>query len=167
MPLILIAFILSLVITILSFIAISLPHPDLYLGCNTDNKSLLSAFNKVDDYLIQVDSILCSSACPCKILNEKDFISDIDAYEVYKHWITSKDAPSINYQTCAVNIDTTMNEKNFIYYYSGIENRFECTGFCKTRYHSDSLNTNVTIYKYLFTDVNRYLFINTEEFRKI
>ena len=159
MPLIIISSILSLIITVLSFIAVSLPDPNLYLGCKTDNKSLLSAFNKIDDYLILVDSLLCSPACPCKLINNKDFISDIDVYEVYKHWVVSDNAQSINYQTCAVNIDTNMNEKNFIYYYSNIEKNFECTGFCKTTYYSNYLNTNMTMYKYLFTDVNRYIFL--------
>lgn len=130
--------------------------PHSYIGCKTQNSGLLTVFDNIDNYLSQVDSLVCSAACPCKLTNDKEFISDIDVYPVYSKWVTSPNATSINYQTCNVYLsNVTMDETNFINYYANIEKSLECSGFCRTTYYSNVTYSNMTMYKYSFTDVNR------------
>ena len=54
-----------------------------------------------------------------------------------------------------VDVDSSFELGRFYSAWAAIENTFNCTGFCKTNY-VNSNNQNVTMVKYLFTNVNRY-----------
>ena len=51
----------------------------------------------------------------------------------------------------------TFRDDWFQEYYSHIEDKFKCTGFCGTTYFNGKTRTNAKIVKYLFTDYTRGL----------
>lgn len=51
--------------------------------------------------------------------------------------------------------NSSFNQNEFANYWNKIENKFNCTGFCRTSYNNAN-NQNIQMIKYLFTDINRY-----------
>jgi hypothetical protein len=128
----------------------------------------MSTYNYIDNYLVGVDNMLCSDYCPCYLYNKTEFISDTEVYPTYATWnITTDSNGPVKYQNCSKKVhellykkytefqNNTLNEPVFWNYYNYIENTFNCVGFCRTKYFNDMENANVTMYKYMFTDVNR------------
>jgi hypothetical protein len=130
----------------------------------------MSTYNYIDNYLVGVDTLFCSDYCPCYIYNRTDFLGDTEAYPNYATWNKTTDPNEpIAYQNCTSSVHTyltqkynemyknnTLNEPVFWNYYNYVENTFKCVGFCRTKYYNEREHANVTMYKYMFTDVNRY-----------
>jgi hypothetical protein len=149
--------------------AISVNDIDKYIGCNSEFSGILSAYNHIDNYIVGVDTLFCSDACPCYLNNRTGFEKDHGIYSTYEHWnITLNDKDPVDYQQCSEPTHaflynsysaryngTLLDEKQFWNYYNYIESQYDCVGFCRTQYYSDFSKTNQTMYKYMFTDVNR------------
>ena len=145
-----------MIITVISFIGLSVNDLNYSVGCNTKLNGLMGVFNYIDDYLIRADMYLCSSLCPCYIKSNKAFISDIFIYPIYEKWIvTNNTNAAVNFQSCPRKLNLTNSENNLVTVYSQIEKNFKCVGFCKTTYNNNITNNNMTMYKYLFSDINK------------
>ncbi len=140
------------------------------IGCNPSYKGILSAWNSIDNYLIEVDSTLCSNTCPCNFdkITSMNYIRNIQAVPYYNLWwksFSSSGAQNINGCTIAIKNQIygsyltynnfTFNQDLFTEYYSRIEQTFNCTGFCTTLYYNQNTGTNMKMYKYLFSDIQR------------
>ena len=158
-----------MVITIFTFFAISVNDIDKYIGCTSEFEGIISSYNTIDNYLVGADTLFCSDYCPCNLFNKNEYLSDTEAYPNFKTWnITSDSNSPVNYQGCPDSVhtflyksyserykNTTFNEIVFWNYYSYIESTFDCVGFCRTKYYSDISHQNVTMYKYVYSNVNR------------
>jgi hypothetical protein len=126
----------------------------------------MDAWNKVDNYLIQVDTYLCSEECPCRITNTTSFTSNSYASPYYLQWRQDGEATAFQNCTAAVqaeavnnykteNSDSKFNANNFADYWAFLEEEFECAGFCQTKYDNAKTGTVMEMFKYQFTDINR------------
>jgi hypothetical protein len=142
------------------------------LGCNGKMKGILEVWQGIDSYIHQVDSALCSTACPCYITNTTGYTSNQQILPYYENWIkTTSTSGARNFQDCDPNVqqdayrqvvsvegqtfDPTHNfiPNKFYLYMAHLEESLECTGWCNVSY--PSALGEVTQYKYLFSNVNR------------
>jgi hypothetical protein len=91
------------------------------------------------------------------------------AVPFYQQWVkTDNSSAAINFFNCSLNLQKTVYNKYinlngnslldpivFGNYFRKIEEWFNCSGFCYTVYYSNTTNTSVSMYKYLFSDINR------------
>lgn len=143
--------ILSWIYSIVVYIICFLSYPNIIknnsdLNCQLiELKGILKNFNKVENILYQTNNYLCSNDCPCPG-NQK-----------------------MNFQKCPVNIinngfkegllnyigsefEQKFNSEKFMSYWSKIENKFKCVGFCNISYYSSDINNYKNINKFLFSD---------------
>ena len=162
-------------LVIFCFIATQTKDWDDYIGCDAKYDGLLSVWNSVDNYLYAVDSLLCSEKCKCYFndVSTSLFITNSTIAPYFNLW--EKENKTIlpkRFQDCSdVVKEQALNEyllSNAYYnhtfrddwfqeYYSHIEDKFKCTGFCGTTYFNGKTRTNAKIVKYLFTDYTRGL----------
>jgi hypothetical protein len=154
-------------VAIFGLISGSVAKLDDLIGCNTNYTGILSAWNHIDKYLITADDNFCSSACPCSITNITGFTNNMSILTNYTLW--DKTGTATAFQNCsstvketataayneAANDTTSFNDTSFMKYFGTIEEKFNCSGFCTTSYQTNGGLTTKTMYKYLFTDINR------------
>lgn len=143
------------------------------IGCNSKYNGIFEAWRSVDAYLIEVDSILCSSNCPCYFdrNSSMSYIRSYPGVAYYSSWwkTSNFDKGAINFDNCTdiykneaynnymykLPNSTFINQLSFSDYFNNIERYFDCTGFCLTGYYNDQLGSSMQMYKYLFSDINR------------
>lgn len=119
-------------------------------GCNSLNTDIAQVWSGLDDYIHEVDKILCSSECPC---NEN----------------------TVNFQSCSIKVQDEVYHKtkenykdfdpngsfdylSFSKYMNKIENDFNSTGICKSIFFdSSNANTSSKLNRYLFSDYRKYI----------
>ncbi|MCQ2816298.1 MAG: hypothetical protein MJ252_03430 [archaeon] len=146
---------------------------DEYKGCNGDFDGFLSVWNAVDNYMYAADSLFCGEACPC-YLNETTssyYSSNSSTAPYFNMWtISNNSASPIRFQDCPDEIlgqakaeyfitnayfNNTFEPNKFFNYFSNIEKKFKCTGFCGVNYFNGKTGTNQKIVKYLFSDISK------------
>lgn len=154
-------------IAIFGLVAGSVTKVQQYIGCNTEYNGIMEIWQDVDSYMINIDTYFCSDLCPCQFTNTGPFESNSTISPYYYQWKKTNPG-AIQFQNCSQSVkDKTVAEYNashndtidadlFADYFAEIENKFNCTGFCKTDYVSTVTNTKMVMHKYMFTDVNRY-----------
>ena len=167
----------SLAIGIFASIGGTIYHKvDGLLGCDSEYTGVLKMWNNVDEYFKLVHSTFCSPACPCYISNyHEQFGTNIFSRKYYEQspsWLltTENDKHMTKYQRCPQEIKedvlrmynsnpnntrTPIKADKFNDYWKGIEERFECTGWCKTKYKNIYTGKEETMIKYAFSDVQR------------
>lgn len=152
----------------------SISYFDKHVGCNTQYKGLLAAYDSIDSYIIQADTDLCSADCPCYMnsTTHQKFISNMDSAPYYNMWekTANQDTGAIQFKNCSdivrnrtlqnyitVNAysNYTLDANMFADYYRNVETWFNCSGFCETTYYNDRLKTNMNMFKYVFSDIGR------------
>jgi len=148
------------------------------LSCRTRYGGILNMYNNMDQYLQQVDQGLCSTQCPCGITNPTS-VNNWKTYynSVYNTWTVNPTSNVNNFGLCPAAVQTSAynnGQKNYALqnpvqnssynssfnytalfpYWAYFENKFNCTGFCNTTYINGN-GQNISMVKYLFTDVNR------------
>ena len=131
-------------------------------------------YSSADYFLQQADQGLCSPQCPCKFNNSTALDKFKQFYpQIEKTWSINSNGVT-NFTNCSsqvqqnaydtaqaknknqfANANSSFEIASFYSAWAAIENTFNCSGFCKTNY-TNSNNTNITMIKYLFTDINRY-----------
>ena len=167
----LISLIFTLAVLIYLFIATKIRYFNESLGCNTQYKGLFQLWNSIDIYLQSIDEIFCSIKCPCYFnrTTSMKFLKNPYLASYYNLWYFSnlqiqpikfQDCDSISYHNAYNNylmrnsyFNYTLNNKKFDKYFSYIEKKFKCTGFCGLTYFNENTMTNSKIVKYLFSDV--------------
>jgi len=163
----------TLAIAIFALVSGSIGFWNESVGCSTKYQGILDAWESIDTYLVQVDSALCSTDCPCyfNTTTSLRFLTNTTSAPYYNFWYKSPVATAASkYQDCTyltqnntylkyVNTNAysnyTLDSQLFAQYYYNIENKFNCTGFCETTYFNDRSGTNMKMSKYLFTDIGR------------
>lgn len=151
------------------------------LGCKSPLTGVLELWRNVDNYYQLADSILCSSLCQCLMYSEvfDEFQYDFLTSETYQTIVRTdhesrpvleENQRKFNFQSCSdearqvaydVYISNPNNTKQYIKpdhfadYWKGIEERFECVGWCNLNYTSMFDLQNHIMGKYVFSDVNR------------
>ena len=175
---------LTLSTSIFSIISGSFGGIERYLGCNSEYKGLVKKWENLDKYFKEVDSILCSTSCPCYMnpITVKIFENEPSAKTTLNNFYNynqDKANSAVNIQECILkhsnvkerlntfvkeNFQTTLKDfdiEKFNKYWKRIEKKFKCSGFCSTIYSSDgsledtSLPNQKPMIKYMFTDVNK------------
>jgi len=172
-----ISFLFVAAIGILALIASQTGWLDTNFGCSASYTVVLDVWNGVDAYLNEVDQGLCSNGCSCLITNSTGYTSNSTIKTEYDRWDKSTTVGAIAFPNCTSQLrdsalsqartDPTFssvsnfNDTAFASYMAILENKFQCTGFCKTNYKNANYNANVDMVKYLFTDINRGPPLNT------
>ena len=138
----------------------------------------MSIWNNVDEYFKLVHSTFCSSLCPCYIEHyEEQFLHNYFTKKFYEHkeegWINiNEDNKHMTmYQRCPQDIkdgvvklyNSNPNNTNAAVikpemlnkYWKRIEEKFECTGWCETKYVNVYTLQEETMTKYAFSDVQK------------
>jgi hypothetical protein len=130
------------------------------------------ALKGLDNVFVSVDETFCSSECPCYILpsSQQQFASNSTVYQTYANWTQGNDVSVTNFQHCPQQAkiqmyadynkayNTDLNDDSLMPYleiFQMMEQRLQCSGICTTSYENSNLNKKVTMYKYLFNDINR------------
>ena len=109
-------------------------------NCESMNlKGILKDFNKFDNILYEINNYLCSDECPC-LNDEMNFQK---CPELVKNYVFNQTLS--NYYNSDF-IESFNNDK-FMSYWSKIETKFKCIGFCNI----STIDANFT-YKFLFSD---------------
>jgi hypothetical protein len=138
------------------------------VGCNSKYSGVLDSWKNIDAYLAEVDSALCSTDCPCNFKNPADFATDPDILVTYALWVKAINGDKY-FQNCTSTVQndayTRYAEKvgyredfvveNFAKYWELIEDKFECSGWCETTYLNSITSTEMTMYKYMFTGIDK------------
>ncbi len=143
-----------------------------YFGCDAQFNGVLGIWGGIDSYLQNVDQALCSPNCPCLFTNSTGYLSNTTITPVYNLWDKTTNGPgAVAFQNCSAqlqnaafanavredpyfNSDNSFNPAYFQDYMSRIESQFQCTGWCNVTYYNTNYQTNVALFKYLFTDIN-------------
>ena len=167
----LISFIFTFSVLIFLFISIKIKYWNESLGCNTQYKGLFQIWNSIDIYLQSIDEIFCSIKCPCYFnrTTSMKFLQNPYLAPYFNLWhLSNLSIQPIKFQDCNITsyhnaynnylmrnsyFNYTLNNKKFDKYFSYIEKKFKCTGFCGLTYFNENTMTNSKIVKYLFSDV--------------
>ena len=143
-----------------------------YFGCNGKFSGVMEVWEGIDSYLQRVDQALCSPSCPCNIQNTVPFTTNQTVAPYFKNWNTTENYGASSFTNCTFAVqesakkaaekdDILFNKKKdfnselFAHYMYKLENKFGCAGWCNVTYVNDKTNAKTTMYKYLFSDVNR------------
>jgi hypothetical protein len=167
-----ISVIFTYAIAIFTLVAGSIKYWDESIGCNSKYIGVLYAWAAVDTYLVSVDQTLCSPECPCYMntTTSLKYLSNTTATPYYSHWTKNTDNTSaIRFENCSAtskaNVWNTYKNTNaysnwtldqdlFAQYWSNVERKFSCNGFCSTSYWNPKTKTNMKMLKYLFSDIS-------------
>ena len=171
--LVLLSALFTFAIVIFCFIATQTRYWNDYVGCNAKYDGLLSVWNSVDNYLYAVDSLLCSEKCKCYFndVSTSLFVSNSTTAPYFNLWEKEnktilpkrfQDCPEVvkeqalnEYLLSNAYYNHTFRDDWFQEYYSHLEDKFKCTGFCGTTYYNGKTRSNAKIVKYLFTDYTK------------
>jgi hypothetical protein len=148
-------------------------YANLYFGCNARITGLLEVWRGMDAYLVNVDQLLCSPECPCYITNTQAFTTNAQVAPYFNQWTLSTEPyGATSFQKCdttvrnsayanALVMDSDFDPNRdfdanaFADYMARLENRFQCSGWCRSSYTNRVTGQEMFISKYLFTDINR------------
>ena len=186
---------LTMAVSFFTLIAGSVGKIDKYIGCQSKFKGIFKYWDEIDQYIIAADTALCGKNCPCDMskysiqmyknnpitremfnayfnINKKE-LKDIQSDSMIKiQSCQDKTSLRSSYKNLfkSKNIDG-FNGKIFEGFWEHIENKFDCTGFCKTIYEpnedmigyykDDNYLKNAPnqkeLIKFIFSDVNKGL----------
>jgi hypothetical protein len=132
----------------------------------------MNEFHDIDTYLMNVDATFCSQQCACNITSRIPWDNDYRYNTTINSWVVDKVNGVSRYQDCpktlakSVFAQTAVQDPafdpigdfqydRFSDYFARIENQFQCTGWCNTRYINPATNRQVTMGRYLFSDINQ------------
>jgi hypothetical protein len=155
-------------IAIFGLVAGSVDKFESYVGCNSQYKGVLEVWNKVDLYLSEVDSQLCSQNCPCKFNNTIGYTNNTNTLPYYTSWSKSTNGV-IKFQECSQEIQNQVgvyynktsnntnpiNQNSFAEFFGQMETSFNCNGFCQLSYIPRGSVVPVQMYKYMFSDLSK------------
>ena len=116
---------------------------------------------------MEVDTSLCSTSCPCLFKQASQFNSNTTVFPSFDNWVSG--GTNTAFQNCTATVQSTtlanyyrdqpnaaqnFNQETFANYWSYVEKAFDCSGWCTTSY-TNANNQPMTMYKYMFTDINR------------
>ena len=155
------------------------------IGCNTELTGVLEMWKNVDIYLMYADSLLCSDFCSCPFnkdvrseFQENYFAkSSFDNWETYEleQWKNEDNefiekTPTFNFRNCSKPVQLEAHRRyiehpnstehwidpeKFASYWKTLENRFNCTGWCKTKYTDPYTSQEKRMYKFIFSNINQ------------
>jgi hypothetical protein len=156
-------------ISILALVGGNIGKLDEFVGCSSKYKGVLDSWNFIDQYLIEVDTSFCSDACPCYFESPAEYATNSTVYPYYAQWTKGPKYSATSFLDCTLTVQENtltryQNEveeadkfsaDDFAKYWEILEKKFECSGWCKTSYVNADTQTQMTMYKYMFSDVNR------------
>jgi hypothetical protein len=156
-------------IAIIALVAASWGDIDKYVGCNSQYAGVLDSWNDIDKYLIEVDTNLCSAGCPCYFDSPAEYATNTTVYKYYSQWTKGSLDGAVAFQNCSSTVQDSALTKykaqitdpqnfspdDFSDYWEMLETKFECSGWCKTSYQNVKTQSEMTMYKYMFTSINR------------
>jgi hypothetical protein len=132
----------------------------------------------IDKYMAKADENFCSLRCPCDIsLTSLVKFSSVPKV-FFNDWVVIPFSKNTQFQKCSSSVrnDTyyssnatdyalsfnlnygnsteTFNEEQFFNTWNYLEDTYKCSGFCSMSYYNEK-QVNTTIYKYLFSDINK------------
>ena len=125
--------------------------------------------------MILAHSLVCSPLCKCYVNEDiyNKMKTNYFTYETFSHLSDNMKISNLkfNIENCSEDSLESIQEiynsnpknnynkindfKKFHSYWKGIEKRFKCTGWCKTKYTNIYTLKNDTMMKYIFSDINR------------
>lgn len=161
-----------LAIAIMCLIAGSHGFVNTYFGCNGKFDGVMEVYQGIDAYLQRVDQAFCSPSCPCDINNPIPFSKNNTVAPFLNNWNKTDKFGATSFQNCSMKVqentqilaekdDKLFNPKKdfksklFARYMSSLEYEFNCAGWCNVTYVNPSIKKSTTMYKYLFSDINR------------
>jgi hypothetical protein len=131
----------------------------------------MQTWRGIDTYLQRVDQALCSQACPCYFNNITGFVNNATVSPYFNQWTKTNVPSNTAFQNCSSQVqvgvyqgaqandayfdpNNEFNSNNFFNYMSDAETDFQCSGWCNVTYLNTNTNTQMVMFKYLFTDVN-------------
>ena len=156
------------------------------LRCDTELEGILEMWENIDRYLQFADSLHCSPQCPCYMTDatRKKFQTHSKALEMYNIWevytknygdngrdktyeFSLDDCPQdikdeivTRYIEDKSSLGKWIKPEVFATYWSRIEEKFNCAGWCVTTYVDKYSMQEKTMYKYVFSDINRGVVTN-------
>ena len=156
------------------------------LSCDSKLEGILEMWDNIDRYLQFADSLHCSTQCPCYMTDStrKKFETDSKAQVMYNIWevYTKNYGDNGRDKTYEFSLDDCPQEIKdeivtryienksslgkwikpdiFAKYWSKIEEKFDCSGWCETTYIDKYSMQEKTMYKYIFSDINRGVVTN-------
>lgn len=156
------------------------------LHCDTELEGILEMWDNIDRYLQFADSLHCSPQCPCYMTDatRKKFQTNSKALEMYNIWevytknygdngrdktyeFSLDDCPQdikdeivTRYIEDKSSLGKWIKPEVFATYWSRIEEKFNCAGWCVTTYVDKYSMQEKTMYKYVFSDINRGVVTN-------
>ena len=146
---------------------------DNVLGCDTKLTGILSMWKDIDIYLQYADSLHCSSSCPCYMHQSTidEFKGNYFTYKLFPLWNVIPDSSGNEFTIAqcsdyvqqeilnryiekADTINTWFKPETFRKYWKRIEEKFDCTGWCKTNYIDPYTFEQKRMFKYVFRDIN-------------
>ncbi len=166
MILLLLSTLFTFAIALMGLVAGSTGKLSSLVGCNTAYSGILSVWNSVDNYLVQVDQQFCSPNCPCAFTNTTGYTSNSTIAPYYNQWTQSPNGAT-SFSNCSSTVQntamtqysaqsnsTTINSTLFASSFGNIETFFKCAGLCTTSYTTPN-GTNMVMYKYMFSNINK------------
>ena len=146
---------------------------DNVLGCDTELTGILSMWKNIDVYLQYADSLHCSSSCPCYMGQSTidEFKGSFYTHELFPNWsvIPDKSGKEFTIKQCSEYVQQEVlnryiehadgtnhwiKPETFRKYWRRIEEKFDCTGWCKTNYIDPYTFQPRKMFKYVFRDIN-------------
>lgn len=163
------SFVFMAAISILALVGGNRGDLDSYIGCNAKYVGVLDAWNDIDEYLIEVDTSFCSPDCPCYFDSPAEYATNTTVYPYYSQWTKGSFGAATAFQNCTLTVqDNTLaryeelveepgkfSADEFAKYWQILETKFKCSGWCKTSYMNKNTQAEMTMYKYLFSDINK------------
>lgn len=155
-------------IAIFGLVAGSVENFESYVGCNSQYSGMLEVWNKLDLYLAEVDTQLCSQNCPCKFNDTTGYTNNTSTIGYYSSWSKSANG-AIKFQECSETVQNQVgsyynqtsnntnpiDQKAFAEFFGFIETSFNCNGFCQLSYIPRGGLIPVEMYKYMFSDLSK------------
>ena len=108
-------------------------------------KGVLNNFNKIENIFYTANEYLCSSKCPCSENQKMNFKNCPESV------INNAFQESLS-SYAGSDFQKKFNSDKFMSYWSKIENKFKCVGFCNITYYSSDINDYKNLNKFLFTN---------------
>ena len=142
------------------------------LNCNTELTGILDIWKNVDEYLKYSYSFMCSEFCECAekykyIFEEYEYSGDYVKNGI-KNFNTENDISSFNdcnqslkdevltlYKNNPNNTSTFIKENKFQKYWKKLEKRFNCTGWCETKYINQFTLKEESMFFFLYAGLKK------------
>jgi hypothetical protein len=141
------------------------------LNCNTELTGILDIWKNVDEYLKYSYSFMCSEFCECderykdifeefeysgEYVNTKLFSSSPDNITSFSDCNQSlKDEVLHLYNNNPNNTSTFIKENKFRKYWKKLENRFNCTGWCETKFTNQFTLKEESMFYFLYAGLEK------------